>query len=805
MNSYRLKAALAASVAAATLIPTASFAQTSDEGASDGGFDVIIVTARKADENLQKTPVAVTAISAEGIQTQQLATAVDVQRAAPGLLARGAGTGPTAIVTYALRGNAQNSPNSVSESAVGIYLDGVYLARPISSNLGFLDVANIQVVRGTQGTLFGRNTTGGAVQFTTTQPDGDFAGYVKAEVGNYDHRLVEGAVTLPIAGEELSARFAARYTERDGYGENQFTGAPLGDIESDVSTRATIKWAPASMPVTLTVSGEYLKSNDNGVVHALGAVNPAGPLANFFPGQFSTDFIQTPNNFYDSFGGTVTPSENVNTPRNYNEAFGFTGTLEVDLGGIEVKSITAYRDSDSGNTLDLDGTPAGGVEFDSQYRQHQFSQELTLAGEMGSLEWIVGGYYFKESGDERSDSYALHDVPALGGISLTPSRRTFSDFKGRSAAVFGQVNYNFTDALRVTGGLRYTWDKRNIVGRGINNLRTVPEITPGGVVQPGTCGVGPNAGTLPPTPCENPFSASFSYPAWTFGVDYQVNPDLLVYAKTGGASLSGGFNTRPVPLGAEAFEPEDVRDIEAGFKGEFLNNRLQTNLAGFYVWRNSSQSIVNTLVNGALTQYVENSGSIRSYGAELEVRALPWEGMEIRSAVSRLWSKYKAGSFVNDGLLGPVDRSDEDVAQTPEWTFNIGATQTVEADWGKMSFHLDYAYISSRNFGQDTADVTGIDPQGPEPVRPRTPAEIADIIAFTDLTNQLGTLDGYGILNGRVAIEFDDPGLELAIWGRNMLGKRYSQNLFNNYGGIGFVSYNPGPPATFGATATVRW
>ena len=802
MKLFTLKAALATSVAAATILPATAYAQTEQaETEQNGGFDIIIVTARKADEDLQKTPVAVTAIDAKAIAALQVDTAMDVQRVAPGLLARGAGTGPTAIVTFALRGNAQNSPNSVTDSAVGVYLDGVYLARPIASNLGFLDIANIQVVRGTQGTLFGRNTTGGAVQFTTVQPDGEFSGYVKGEIGNYDHYLVEGAATLPIAGDELSVRVAGRYTERDGYGRNRFTGAPLGDIDSDVSTRGTIRWAPESMPITLTVSGEYLKSNDNGTLHALGAVNPTGPLATLFPGQFSPNQIQTRQNYYDNFGNTTTASANVNTPRNYNRAYGFTGTLEIDLGGAEIKSISAFRDSNSGNTLDLDGTPAGGIEFDSQYRQEQISQELQLSGSSGAFEWIVGGYYFKETGDERSDSYALHDVPALGGLNLAPSGRNLTDFKSESKAVFAQANYNVTDALRVTAGVRYTWDDRSINAHGVNNIRGVPEpvFRPGVgvvVIQPDTCRVGPNAGTTPPTPCNDPQSASFSYPAWTFGVDYQVNSDLLVYAKTGGASLSGGFNTRPTPPGRLSFSPEDVRDVEAGFKGEFLNRTLQTNVAVFHVWREGVQNIVNGLVNGGLTQFAQNSGNIRSYGVELEARALPWEGMEIRGAVSRLWSSYEDGSFIDIGTNGTFDRSDEKPAQTPKWTLNVGATQTLEADWGETSFHLDYAYISARNFGQETADLTN---------PALTPAQIATRISNTAIANSLGTLPGYGVLNGRITVEIADTNIELAVWGRNMLGKRYAQNLFNSYGQLGFVAYNAGPPATFGGTATFRW
>jgi len=806
MNVVPFKVGLAASAAGIAMLSTPGFAQDSGDTAQDqaeqGGFSTIIVTARRAEEDLQRTPVAVTAVDAESIDTLQIETAIDVERVAPGLIARGAGTGPSAIVTFALRGNAQNSPNSVSDSAVGVYLDGVYLARPISSNLGFLDIESIQVLRGTQGTLFGRNTTGGAVVFTTVQPDGEFSGYVKGEIGNYDHRLIEAAATLPIAGDELSVRLAGRYTERDGYGENLFTGSPLGDIESDVSLRATARIAPDSLPASLTISGEYLDSNDNGTMHALGAFNPTGPLATLFPGQFDPSYVQTEANFYDSFARYTGPLPQLNTPRNFNEAYGLTGTLEVDLDSVTITSITAYRDSDSGNTLDLDGTPAGGITFESQYRQHQFSQELQIAGTSGDLEWIIGGYYFDESGDERSESRALYSVPALGGtLSLAPSGRNDTDFSSSSKAIFAQANYSITDDLRATAGLRYTWDKRSINGHGVNNILGVPEaifVSGVGVVviPPSSCRVGPNTGSTPPTPCDAPFEASFSYPAWTFSLDYQINPDVLVYAKTGGASLSGGFNTRPAPVGSESFSPEDVRDIEIGLKGEFLDNRLQTNIAAFHVWREGAQNIVNGIVNGGLTQFAQNSGNVQTHGIEFEGRALPWEGMEIRGAVARLWSEYEDGSFIDIGTNGTFDRSGEDVAQVPDWTINIGATQTFFADFGEISLHVDYNYTDARNFGQETADLTN---------PALTQAQRDTAVALVNTANALGTLPSYNTVNARATIQFDDPNIEVAIWGRNIFGEKYSQNLFNSYRQLGFVSYNPAPPATYGVTASLRW
>jgi iron complex outermembrane recepter protein len=802
MKTFNKKLALICSVATLPLFATPSYAQAEQSSVEeDDGFDVIVVTARKTEEDLQKTPLSVTALTAEAIETQQISVVQDIQRVAPGLLSRGAGTGPSAIVTFAIRGNAQNSPNSVSDSAVGIYVDGVYLGRPISSNVGILDVGNIQVLRGTQGTLFGRNTTGGAVQFTTVQPDGDFSGHVKATLGNYKNRLIEAAATLPIAGDELSLRVAGRYTERDGYGRNVIRDHPLGDLESDVAARGTLRWAPDSLPIKFTLAGDYVKSNDNGTMHALLAVKPTGPLATLFPGQFSTRFIQNRTNFYDNFGDARTASANVNTPLNENKAYGFAGTLDVELGSINLKSITAYRESKSANTLDLDGTPAGGIEFNSAYTQDQISQELQLSGDTDSLDWIVGAYYFKETGDERSDSYALHDVPALGGLNLAPSGRNLTDFKSQSTALFAQVNYELTDSLRATAGFRYTWDKRSINAHGVNNIRGVPEFVfrPGVgvvVIQPNTCRVGPNAGTTNQALCNDPNSAKFSYPAWTFSLDYQASDDVLIYARTGGASLSGGFNTRPTPVGRLPFFPEDVRDVEGGIKAQFLDNKLQTNLAVFHVWRNDAQNIVNGIVNGSISQFSQNSGNIRAYGLELETKARPWKGMELSGSLSRLKSKYQSGSFIDLGTGGTFDRSGERVSQTPKWTYTIGATQDIEASWGNLIAHLDYAYISARNFGQETADTTN-------PLL--TPAQVATRLSDAAIANALGTLPGYGIFNGRLTFEFDNPNVDLSLWGRNMLGKRYSQNLFNSYNQLGFVATNAGDPATYGVTVAFRW
>jgi len=784
------------------ILPLSAFADGATSSAATGGLGEITVTARKASENLQSTPVAVTAITTQALQTRQVTQAADIQNVAPGLSFAGAGTGPTAILTFAIRGNAENSPNSASDSPVGIYVDGVYQGRAIASNLGVLDLDSIEVLRGTQGTLFGRNTTGGAVQFTTVQPSGQFRGYLTGGLGDHAEHLVEGAATLPIAGDELSMRLAARYTDHGGYGYDPITNTPAGDLKSDISTRATVRWAPKNLPVKLTVSGDFVKSSDSGTMSTLVGVNPVGPLGTFYPGIYSPTYLSTPANFYQTFGNGGSGDPASFKPFNNDKAGGVLGNLVVDLGQVKLRSITAWRAADTANAIDLDSTPADVISFQSTYKQHQFSQELQLSGKAAKLDWIVGAYYFREGGTEQSDSYALQNAELAPGFfaNLAPSARNFADFTSTSKALFGQVNYHLTDRLRVTGGFRYTWDNRDIIRHNIVNITSAPEVYftfPGGVptpnvVPPGTCSVAP-----PGAPCNDPHYASFSYPAWVFSVDYQVTDTAFVYAKTGAAALAGGFNTRPTPPGFDSFSPEKVKDVELGIKDEFLDHHLRTNLALYYNWENGVQNIVNSFTNGTLSQYVENAGNVRAYGFEFEGALIPWQGMQITTAVSNLHTHYVAGSYVEPGVGGPVDNSGQTVAQAPKWTFNVGATQKIPLSFGSLSLHADYDYISSRAFGQTTADLTapGL-----------TAAQAAGIVSANTISNALQTLHGYGLVNLRVSLNLNHPdGVELAFWVRNLTGTQYAENTFGSYNALGFVTQNPGAPRTLGGTITYKW
>ncbi len=810
-------------------------AQTQSESdASSGGIADIVVTARRQSENLQTVPVAVTALSTEKLEERQVLQVTDLARTAPSLSIGTGGTGPATIVYLAIRGQAQNSPNSYSDAAVGIYIDGVYVGRPMVGNLGFLDAAGAEVLRGPQGTLFGRNTTGGALNLTTQQPKLDITeGYMKVGFGNYSQKAVEGVVNLPLT-DELGVRVAGRYNDRSGYFPNLSTGGANGGIKGEYYARGSLKWAPSSVPLTLNLSGDYMNYRDTGNPVAVSAINPAGPMASFYgisqgvrsgaipgaaPIPLSATFSVPASTFANFSQGPIGPiTQYLNTEfataaqqatllsrdwrvnysapftgvkaiddsGTFNEAYSFSGNLSVDVGDLTVKSITGYRNSNTTSNLDLLGTNTGAGAFVSTYKQHQFSEELQISGKTGNLQYIFGGIYFREAGTEQSSSSIFYATPiATGGDN------TFGSFVSTSKGLFAQLYYNVSDAVRLTGGLRYTWDTREIDRQG-----TTPFIPrPGQVL---TCQAGVNAGKPTPTGkaapnsgCHDTASAGFKYPAWTAGIDIKLSPDIFVYAKTSGASNSGGFNARPVPPPySSSFKPEAVRDIEAGIKGEFFDRHLRTNLAVFHAWQSDVQRIINaTFVDSTgatrLTQFVTNAGKAKTYGFEFEGTVIPFQGMEIGGSVAYLNAKYVAGSRfesqIVNGATVQVDRSGEPITQAPKWTANASVTQTFEMENGDLRLHADYSYIASRYFDFFT---TG------------NPAQAAAVA----IANEASRVRAYGLVNLQASYTFKDPAIELTVWGRNVGNKANFTNVFNSYTGLGATVQFQGAPRTYGAT-----
>lgn len=794
----RLGAGIAV-VGTATLSFSAGAQEAGEARAARAEVEEIVVTARRSAESLQTTPVAVTALSGEALAQAQVSTVADLARTTPNLNISTGGGGPASVVMVSIRGQTQGQPSTSADPAVATYIDGVYYARPTGGDLDLFDVRQAEVLRGPQGTLFGRNTTGGAINVTTNDPTDRFEGLVRAGFGNLGQHRAEAMVNVPLEGEQLAVRFVGRYMDDNGFSRFENLGdRHAGDIRSSYFARAKIRIAPTDSPVVVTVAADYARFRSSGQATTTLDVNRNLELAPGFTvgnaldavGFDPTPYLSTRANFRQNFGYDDT-GFGLDAPYDRNNSKGVSVNVAVDVGNVALKSITAYRENFTDNVLDLDGLPINMVSFYSFYDQRQFSQELQLSGTLDKLEWIVGAMFFRETSEEfaQSRSFSFLD-PA------TPVARTTSgDTRNTSVGFFGQLNYHVTDRLRATAGFRYTWDQRQVVRHPIADVAT------------GECAIPAADRDIPGGPCDQSQSVRYNYPAWVFGLDYELSDDVFLYAKTSGAAMAGGWNLRG--NFAPSFSPEKVRDVEFGMKADLFDRRLRTNLAVFHTWQNNAQRVVARFDPQfqTSTQYVINAGNARLYGVELEATIIPWEGMTINTNFAYLHSKYKAGSFLEDqtiasagavpagciaGAAGTIvcstDRSGEPIPFAPKYNATIGATQEFKLPFGTVSANLNYVYTSAKFAYSATAS----DQQS---------QSYKDQV---DAANALGRVAGYGLFNGRIAANFDDR-WELTVWGRNLANKRYIQNIANYYMAFGAVLGVTAPPRAYGMSASLRW
>jgi iron complex outermembrane receptor protein len=434
--------------------------------------------------------------------------------------------------------------------------------------------------------------------------------------------------------------------------------------------------------------------------------------------------------------------------------------------------------------------------------QHQFSEELQLAGKAldNRLNFIVGGFYFKENGTDRSRSAALFPLSlSIGYIDGTISNK--------SIAGYGQFTYSLSDALRVTAGLRYTKDTRSAVLRNssqnflsgvfTSSLQAAPSGSfPGGSLLDGDPdGGGPALSSVPGDPFRASFRRSFNYLSYTLGLDWEASKGLFFYAKTSRANRSGGFNTRAVVGGTPpvSFRPERVTDYELGAKLDLLDRRVRLNLAGYYSKIDDIQrNIVGVPLGGSLTAGADNVGSAHIWGGEAELTVVPVENLRLSGSAGLTYPKY-------DVFINSIDGSDSSSAAfpyTPKQTYSINADYDLPIEGaGTLSFHTDYSYKSSlfsTTIALSAAGRIGL-----------TPAQIA---AGNAAIQNTAKIPGYGLLNARIAFTFDKPDLEIALYARNITKKEYITRLLPvENTPLGFTSYTPGDPRTYGVSATIKF
>jgi len=770
-----------------TALSTPAFAA---EDQDQGGIADIVVEARKTNENLQSVPIAVTVPTGETLDKAQVMSVTDLPRLVPGIVVQ-AGTGQPAAAFIGIRGQASSDALLALDQAVGQYFDGVYVARSSGALFNFVDVQRVEVLRGAQGTLFGRNTTGGAVSVISNKPKGDFGGSVRLRYGNLDTWEATGVVNLPIKGDEIGLRLVGQHLENGSYGRNLSFGTGLGGDNLDF-VRGTLRVAPAGSGFTMTIVGDYsnrkgegqivgLKSyyrntttnaNLNGTAQAVlntcsgttaNVLCPVkGPAGDTYA-NYAVD-VKGKDNFYDTSLSLV--------PFSRAEAWGLGVTTEFEISdATAIKSITAIRGVETNSLSDNDGTPyvlTGGLREGEGniISQRQFSQELQISTKAlnDRLQLVAGAYYFHESGTDLSKSWSAFPLgPRLG--------YNDGDIENQSYAGFAQFNYNLTEQLRFTGGLRYTRDERSILRRNRNENAT--NGIPNGTF---VCSL-VVTGSL----CEDYTEANFGYWSYTAGFDWRPNENVFLYIKTSKASRAGGFNPRATGATPLVFNPETVKDYEFGFKLDLMDRKVRLNTALFQTDYDDIQRTVPAIINNVLSNTIINAASARIRGLEAELTVQPMQGLQLGASLTLLDPVFKDFT-IPLSLTTFQDVSETPYSFAPKSAYSIYADLTVPAPGGELNLRADYAWRSDQ---YTTGPLSGPGYQQQFKDTARIPA--------------------YGLFNAQLAYRLENPNIEIAVYGQNIGNKKYFARYLAIENSLGVTAYSPGMPRQYGLRLTYKF
>lgn len=642
------KAALLTSIAASGLLIAAPASAQDEAVADEGDSGEIIVTARRREESLIDVPISVSAISGDTLAAQGAVDITALQDKTPNLTLQIARGSNSTLIGF-IRGVGQQDPLWGFEPGVGLYVDDVYVARPQGAVLDIFDVSRVEVLRGPQGTLYGRNTVGGAIKYVTNKLGSDFSGKVRASYGAFNQIDLIGQVTVPI-GDSLSIGGAVAWYQRDGFGKNLTTGADQYDKDV-LAGRISAEFAPSdTVFIRIAADKTIDKSNPR---HGTRLVGNAGAAA-----------FQPTASVYDTRAGIGDDNKVTTQGVSLTGEFGLSDALTF-------KTISAYRDGRTDTLIDFDNTAGPVLDIPAFYDDRQFTQELQLLFEGDRIQGVAGIFYL----DARA-SGAFDTV--LGALNLTTL--TSGTVKTKSYAAFADVSFDITNQFKVSGGLRYTKDDKTgtVFRRNFTGIRS--PIFGNSAAVPG----------LIRTDYTN--DRSFKKLTPRVSVSYQPDEDLNFYASYGKGFKSGGFDMRGdaifTPTTVNGYEPETIDSYELGMKGAFLDRKLFTNVA-LYKSKYKDQQVTVQVPSlaGGVASFVDNAGRGDIWGAELELRAVPSPYFSMNAAVGYTNADYKEFLTFIGGGTTPVDVANaREFQNTPRWTASASATMSSDLMGGTLSF-----------------------------------------------------------------------------------------------------------------------
>jgi iron complex outermembrane receptor protein len=763
-------------------------------------LEEIVVTAQRREERLQDVPLSITAFTATQLEQQSRTSIGDILELAPNV-ARSGGPSSTNDAYFFIRGVGQGDNSVAVDPGVGTYVDGVYLGRLQGASLDLLDIARVEILRGPQGTLFGRNTIGGAINVTTADPGPEFGGTARLWAGSRDLYGGQATLNLPVT-DTLGLRVSGHLRSQDGWGRNVYTDEIFGSGRT-AGGRAKLVWTPAD-DLKITIIGDYSDFDGTPSHQILTGFNaaagrvvlpippqaPVPPGGTRLPGTQGVLFTGTTPlgiRLPAALGQDRSADRGANfssvPAQNDSTGGGLSATVSYSWDWAEVKSITAWRRTTNTGFTDLDAT--GFVFYDSfvDTTQSQFSQELQFNGSAfdDRLTWVTGAYFFNEDIDNLVE-ICIGSNTGVNGVAVRNDGRCLLNRQGidlsvQSRALFGQFNFTIVERLTLVGGLRWTSERKNQqFDAELDNTDGVASLLPFNN-PPVSFGPIPRFGTVLPT--VSPRNPALRVPTaykktWTdlsprIGLNFELTQDVLLYASYSEGFKGGGWTGRPSGTGAvQPYDPETVRSYEAGFKAELFDRRLRFNGAVFQSDYNQIQLLVLNPLSGLFE--TGNAGNARIRGFELEAVAAPISGLTLNAGVGYLHNEYRS---LNANVPAEIQLNDK-LPLTPKWTINLGAQYRAElADLGSVTLRGDYSYRSSFSFqvGND-------------------PLEIED---------------GYGLLNLRATFQTADERYGLSVYGLNVAGTDYLRSAQDSTADLGTAFGGPGAPAEWGVELRVRF
>jgi len=723
-----------------TVIEAASAQEGGQNRESTTVLEEIVVTAQRREQSLNRIGLAITAISGEEITNMQMSDPADLFRRVPSLQLKTQFSKSNPQVF--LRGVGVNDDTALTSGAVGFYSDEVFIGAPAGQLFPFFDLERVEVLRGPQGTLYGRNTTGGAINFISRQPGDEFEANVRLGLGRYDQRTLEAAAGGPLS-EAVRARAAVIVNQRDGYMDNLYLGESNATVDN---------WAARG------ILAYDFSENASITLKVHGARNDAGPR------QYQSQGLLDPEALAS---GTIQPCATpqiagtcsdslgyIDSPDPYRGQWNRVGVEEVEISGasatfkgifgnMEFTSITAWEDTERLLKADTDGSPNQLLQIDWGDTNEQFTQELRLQSiPGGQLDWIAGAYYMDQqiSIDQTNDVFR-ELRPAFG---FDPNRfiitiNSLIDQDLESYAAFGQLAFQMHDKVRLVTGLRYTDEKRSMVR---SDALVEPQFS------------------IPLVNLSD--SASFDNVSGRLAIEHLDDNDNLLYASLSSGFKSGGFNGAVAldPDSVPPFDEETLVTLELGYKWRSSDQRVSINTAAFYTDYDDLQVFTRLVDDGIPRELLTNAADAVVMGLETELSAILAGDFDIRLALSLLDTELK-----DYQTTGGQDFSGNSLVGAPDFSFNAQARKIFHIDHAALMFELNTLY--------------------------------QDDVFFETSNNPLLAQSGYWLWGGRIVYRQRGSQWELALWGKNLTDKAYLTSTVG-LSGFGYNLQSWSEPRTWG-------